>query len=288
MPSHIITLLALAALVTACSGYAPGTFRGYPLLKRSEPTVFLASTSIYEKNPADLSRSNIFAVAYTCQGLTCTNPNEFQMPHILVTAENPSIPVDEITVAGRTMIFRENTNLNHGRVQYRLLARGDQAAISVDHWTPETDPDGPGLHSSITQTLARGHLRAEPGTPVPPGTWHGTAILHHIHQPDIFHLADASLTMREQSSNTPFHTFVFETAETSPYETTETAPLEPFRQFIFNINRNPANITNGSIYNDFKASLHGSQHEIAIVVFTNLPRRITGGPILYREVPEEQ
>ena len=59
MPRHIITLLALAALVTACSGYAPGTFRGYPLLKRSEPTVLLASTSNYETNPADPSQSKI-------------------------------------------------------------------------------------------------------------------------------------------------------------------------------------------------------------------------------------
>lgn len=290
MPREIITLLALAALVTACSGYPPDTFRGYPLLKRSEPTILLASTSIYENSPADLSQSNISTRAQICKGLTCTDPNGYQVPHFLVTADpdKPPIPVDELTFAGRIIIFPENYIRDSGGMAYRLLAKGDQVQIAVDHWTPATDPSG--LQSSMAQTLARGHLRAEPGTPLPAGTWQGTAILHHIHQPDTFHLADASLVVELNRGEGRYRHAHFHTETPYPHDSADAnaPPLEPFSQRLRNFSLQARNKWNTSNTEDFKGSFHGSQHEVAIVVFTNVPRRITGGAILYREVPEEQ
>ena len=71
------------------------------------------------------------------------------------------------------------------------------------------------------------------------------------------------------------------TKQSYPRDTPDAPRLESFSQSIRTVNLQSNNRWNTSHRKDLKGSFHGTRHELAIVVFTDVEHLIADGAVLY-------
>ena len=282
MPKNHAPTALLGALALAAAACGPATSSRYPSAIVTEPTTISVPTIIYNYNAGDPDNPALNLHTPHCAGTRCTFLKDpvRSIETWRTRLIGGSISLSQVTRRDNATFFRNDQHYDNGLKVWRLLARGDHTAFALEHL--HSRPDFPKPHQILT-AIASGELKPDPGTPIPSGTWSGTAAIHTMHAPETAYLAKATLVVQPQPDDPGFaRTGWFRTSTPEPRRVDEAPQLRALSYPVGAVGHVPGHLSNPNVKHSLEGSFHGANHEVVVIAFSNTAHPLIGGAILYR------